>query len=348
MKRSGTKYLMIAMLMVFTINGTVNPENLKADQVHEITVHEDILFASPRGFDLTMDIYVPDTGKESYPVLVIWHGGGWLMNNKSIMDEMSEYVASHGEYVVCNLNYRLLSDLENTVTMDEIVEDVFGGLLWVKENIAKYKGDPSKVAITGDSAGGHLASMVLTNGRNLESDGFDGDSFGFNPSWLPEGKKAEDIAAEDGLAVQAAVISYGAFDIHGNALGGYESPQNFFWRIGGAEARGLMGTEYNVQDNPDRYKAVSPVYNIPEATEYKLPPQFHHVGSIDQTTPEASIRNYVSKMEEAGQEVSMEVFEGYNHAFLDSGCNEFLGSCFETHAPPALDKIIEFLDEHLK
>ena len=340
----------ILLIIVFAMNGTVNrqSDNTNQSKTNEITVHKDILFASPRGFDLTLDIYVPDTGKESYPVLVIWHGGGWLMNNKSIMDEMSEYVAVNGEYVVCNLNYRLLGDLDNTVTMDEIVEDVFGGLLWVKENITKYKGDPSKVAITGDSAGGHLASMVLTHGRNLESDGFDGNSYGFNPSWLPEGKTAEDIAAEDGLAVQAAVISYGGFDIYGNALGGFESPQNFFWQIGGAEARGVMGKEYNVEDNADRYKAVSPVYNIPEASEYKLPPQFHHVGSIDQTTTEASIRSYVSKLEEAGQDVQMEVFEGYNHAFLDSGCNEFLGSCFETHAPPALDKIIVFLDEHLK
>lgn len=347
MRNIKISYLFLSALIVFSINGTINPENPKTKNINEPTVFKDILFASPRGFDLTLDIYVPDTGKESYPVLVTWHGGGWLMNNKSIMDEMSEYVASNGEYIVCNLNYRLLSDLDNTVTMDEIVEDVFGGLLWVKENIAQYKGNPSKIAITGDSAGGHLTSMVLTNGRNLESDGFDGDSYGFNPSWLPEGKTAEDIAAEDGLAVQAAVISYGAFDIYGNALGGFESPQNFFWQIGGAEARGVMGKEYNVEDDADRYKAVSPVYNIPDASEYKLPPQFHHVGSIDQTTPEASIRNYVSKMKDAGQDVQMEVFEGYNHAFLDSGCNEYLNSCFETHAPPALDKIIDFLDEHL-
>ena len=40
------------------------------------------------------------------------------------MDAMSEYIAEHGEYIVCNMNYRLLVDQENTVTMDQIVEDV--------------------------------------------------------------------------------------------------------------------------------------------------------------------------------------------------------------------------------
>ena len=349
MKRSGINSLMIALLMVFTINGTVNPDKPTNDsKTHGYTLHEDIVFASPDGFDLEVDIYVPDTGKESYPVVVIWHGGGWLVNDNSVMNAMSEYIASNSEYIVANMNYRLLPNNNNTVTMNEIVEDVFGGLLWVKANIAQYGGDPNKIAITGDSAGGHLTSMVLTYGRNLESDGFEGDSYGFNPSWLPEGKTAENIAAEDGLAVQAAVVSYGAFDILGAAKGGFETPQNFFWQWGGAKPRGLFGDEYNADDNPDRYKAVSPIYNIPKASDYKLPPQFHHVGSVDQTTTEASIRDYVSRMEAAGQEVSMEVFDGYNHAYLDSGCNEFLGSCFDTHAVPALKKIIPFLDKHLQ
>ncbi len=349
MKVSRISHFLSTLLIILSISSSLNPgTDFEITSNHEIKVFEDIVFASPEGHDLEVDIYVPDTGKESYPVVVIWHGGGWLVNDNSIMNEMSKYLSSNAEYIVANMNYRLLVHNDNTVTMDEIVEDVFGGLLWVKEHIAEYGGDPTKIAITGDSAGGHLTSMVLTHGRNLESDGFDGDTFGFNPTWLPEGKTAEEIAKEDGLKVQAAVISYGAFDMKAAAENGFETPQNFFWQWGGVEARGLFGDDFNVNANPEIYKAVSPIYSIPKASEYRLPPQYHHVGSIDQTTPEPMIRDYVTKMKDAGQDVEMDVFEDFNHAYLDSGCNEFLKSCFETHAIPALEKIVVFLDENLK
>lgn len=317
-------------------------------QPFEYIKHDNVLFASPDGFDLTMDIYVPDTGKESYPVVVIWHGGGWLINNETIMDEMAAYLASEAEYVVCNVNYRLLGDQGNTVTLNQIVEDVFGSLLWVKYNIAEYGGNPNRIGITGDSAGGHLTSMVLTHGRKLESDGFDGDTFGFNPSWLPENKSAEDIAANDELNVQAAVVSYGVFNMEARALGGFETALNGFWEWGGASPRGVFGNEFNVRDHTAMYQAASPYHLIPNSDEYKLPPQLHHVGNLDQTTPELVIRDYVTKMEEAGQEIEFKVFEGFTHAYLDSGCNEFLRSCFDTHAVPALEVIVPFLDKHLK
>jgi hypothetical protein len=53
---------------------------------HSYGLQKDILWASPEGFDLTMDIYTPEFDLDHYPVLVIFHGGGWLINDKSIMD----------------------------------------------------------------------------------------------------------------------------------------------------------------------------------------------------------------------------------------------------------------------
>jgi hypothetical protein len=53
----------------------------------------------------------------------MFHGGGWLINDKSIMDQAAKYMASNGEYVVCNVDYRLLGDQGNTVTLNEIVND---------------------------------------------------------------------------------------------------------------------------------------------------------------------------------------------------------------------------------
>lgn len=333
-----------ALLLCFSFFAFLYSAEAQAPKKHDFKVSKEVKYASPGGFDLTMDIYTPATGKERYPVLVIIHGGGWLINNKSIMDEMSAYMASNGQYVVCNINYRLLGDQGNTVTVNQIVEDVFGAVLWVKDNIAQYGGNPNAIAVTGDSAGGHLAEMVVVAGHKLASHRFEKQPYGFKPSYLPAGKTAEDVAAANGLAVQAAIPSYGAFDLLVAAMGSFEKDSNFFWQMGGAKARGIFGSQYNATDNADMYKAVSPIYLIPEAAERKLPPQFFHVGSTDQTTPPAAVKAYVDQLIAKGQHAEYWLYEGRNHAYLDSGSNQYLGVSFEKDAITALDKMIAFLD----
>lgn len=319
-------------------------QNAKAPK-HQATVYRDIEWASPKGFPLTMDIHVPQTGKESYPVLVVYHGGGWLVNDQSIMEELSAYISEHGEYIVCNVNYRLLGDNDNTTHMDEIIGDTFGALLWIKENIAEYGGNPNKVAVTGDSAGGHLASSVVNMGRNLGTEEFKPGNLKFHPTYIPEGKTIEEVKEEDMMKVQAAIISYGAFDLLKSCKeGDFETGKNVFWQFAGAEPRGLFGSKYSVETNPELYKAISPIYNIPEANDYQLPPQFFTVGSEDDLTAPESVKTYVEKLKAAGQNANLWVYEGQPHAFLDSGSNEFLGTSFEDDAIKAIEKMIGFLD----
>ncbi len=313
----------------------------------EVKIHKAIEFAKPDNFPLTLDIYVPQTGKKSYPVLVIYHGGGWLLNNNSIMNDLANKIARDGDMVVANMNYRLLVDQNNTVSMNQIIEDVFGGLLWVKDHIAEYQGDPKRVAITGDSAGGHLTTMILMRGRQLESDGFAGASLGFKPSYLPAGKTAEQVAKEDGLKVQAAVVSYGAFDLYKAAQGDFETPKNMFWKFANAEARGLFGNKITTKSNADFYKAVSPIYWVPTSSEYPLPPQFVHVGSLDKTTPPEAAQAYVDLLKAGKQPVEYKVYPGKNHAYLDNGCN-WANSCFDKDAVEPVNDIIAFLRKTLK
>src|SRR3954470_8838078 len=90
---------------------------------HDIKHFNDILWASPKRFNLTLDISVPDTKTKSKPVLVIFHGGGWLLNNKSIMSDLADGIATRADVITVNANYRLLSDVNNTTTVNEIIED---------------------------------------------------------------------------------------------------------------------------------------------------------------------------------------------------------------------------------
>lgn len=320
-------------------------EDFEINDTSKYTVEKDIVWASPEGFDLTLDIYTPLISQEPRPVLVIFHGGGWLVNDKSIMDQMSQYLATNSNYVICNVNYRLLSDLDNSVTLDEIIGDALGALIWIKENIASYNGDKNKVAVTGDSAGAHISAMIVNLGNEInDSDDFS-KSLEFTPTYLPQDTPIHAIKSQDLMAVQASILSYGAFDIYSSAIYGLESSRNPFWYFSGSTPRGVFGDEYSYFTHPEMYKKLSPIFNIPNINEEALPPQFVLVGSDDNLTTPELVEDYKEKLESQGQPVDFWIYEGRGHAFLDSGTNFFLGNSFEEDAPEALDKMIEFLDK---
>lgn len=343
------KNLTIALLTSLVIGGCSSVEDsLANNDPNNYVLAKDVVWSSPKGMDLTLDIYTPKSSRSTNPVLIIFHGGGWLMNDNSIMDQMSQYLATNTEYVICNVNYRLLSDLDNTVTLDEIVEDAFGAVLWIKDNIAKYKGDKTKIAVTGDSAGAHLSAMIVNSGMALSSNDEYEENLKFSPTWLPRNKTAEQVAEENGLAVQAAILSYGAFNIYKGSLDGFETFKNPFWLVSGSKARGVFGNQYNAEINQNMYQAVSPIYNIPKQVERVLPPQYFIVGSEDSVTSPASVKKYIEELDSHGQKTTYWEYKDRNHAFLDSGSNFFLGSNFIEDAPQAIDRIIGFLDSIFK
>ena len=227
--------------------------------------------------------------------------------------------------------------------MNEIIEDALGAVLWVKENIRGYGGDPGRIAVTGDSAGGHLAAMVVNSTARLRSTGFTSPPLGFNPSYLPRGTTVEQIAVDRDLAVQAAVLSYGAFDIHQLAVDGFERITNPFWWGARSLPRGMTGKPFNVADHPERYRAVSPIHTIPPVSARRLPPQLLTVGTTDPIVKPEAVRAYRDALVAAGQNAAYWEHDGRSHAFLDRGFNLFLGTRFVDDAPPALDVMIDFL-----
>lgn len=103
----------------------------------------------------TLDVIYAEGTTKKQPVLIDIHGGGWIYGNKEINRHFCMYYALEG-FTVINVNYRLITEAR----FPNQIRDIFAVLNWLEENGGDYFCDLSNVFISGDSAGGHLASMT--------------------------------------------------------------------------------------------------------------------------------------------------------------------------------------------
>ena len=115
---------------------------------------DDVTLFSAGGVDVTADIHVPK-GDGPFPVLVYLHGGGWIMGSPKTHRRLAYRFAEAG-YLVVNLHYRLAPEFPFPAAFDDCVR----AIRWVTDNIAAYGGDPSRLAVGGDSAGGNLTAAA--------------------------------------------------------------------------------------------------------------------------------------------------------------------------------------------
>jgi acetyl esterase len=102
-------------------------------------------------------------GEAPLPVYVYFHGGGWTSGDKSTLTEYCSSQAARG-MVVVNVNYRHATRFH----MSHMLEDADSVLLWVRNNVASHGGDPRRIVLGGDSAGGQIAALFSAATRNAE------------------------------------------------------------------------------------------------------------------------------------------------------------------------------------
>eukprot|EP01033_Poteriospumella_lacustris_P012725 gene12725-9101_t len=90
------------------------------------------------------------------PVMVWFHGGGWLSGDIDQDDTICKRFALASNYLVVNVDYRLSPETVYPTAID----DGFAALEWVGKHIEEYSGDRERVVVGGESAGGHLAAAV--------------------------------------------------------------------------------------------------------------------------------------------------------------------------------------------
>jgi acetyl esterase/lipase len=228
-----------------------------------------------------LDVYRPrPASAEPAPVLLQIHGGAWMIGTKDTQGRPLMQALTGAGWVCVAINYRLAP---RSKIHDQLV-DCKLALRWIREHIAEHGGDPSRVVVTGGSAGAHLASLVaLTANDPRFQQGF------------------EDVDT----SVIGCVSMYGPYDLEQI----FTDLSRVGRRLGGSIGSWVVGA--NVADDPETYRAMSPVH----AVRPGAPPFLVVHGTVDNLVPVEQARRLVAALRDVGSEVTYVELAGAPHAF---------------------------------
>ena len=127
--------------------------------------------------DIPVRIYWPPVpAHEDLPVVVFYHGGGWCIGDLETHDPVARAHAVGAEAIVVSVDYRLAPEHPFPAGID----DCWAALRWVGENAAEFGGDPNRIAVAGDSAGGNISAVMAQLARDN-----DGPPLVFQLLWYP-------------------------------------------------------------------------------------------------------------------------------------------------------------------
>jgi acetyl esterase/lipase len=211
------------------------------------------------------------------PVLIQVPGGAWAVGDKrvqayTLMSRMAEL-----GWICVSINY----SKSPRCTFPTHLIDVKRAIAWVRENIADYGGDPDFVAITGGSAGGHLASLAALTPND--------------PQLQPGFEDAD-------TTVQAVAPYYGVYD--------FTDFENMHELMLPFLEQFVLKTRYS--ENPERFRSASPV----AYTHGQAPPFFVLHGEKDELVPSGQARAFCASLRDAGAAtVAYAELANAHHAF---------------------------------
>ncbi|MDP7201750.1 MAG: alpha/beta hydrolase [Dehalococcoidia bacterium] len=148
-------------------NHTVSPQQARINMNSrpqsagpEVARVEDRAIPGP-GPDVPVRIYTPD-GRGPFPVLVWFHGGGWVVGDLDTADGTARRLTAQTGCVVVSVDYRLAPEAR----FPAAAEDCYAVTQWVATNAAGIDADPGRIAVGGDSSGGNLAAVVSLMARD--------------------------------------------------------------------------------------------------------------------------------------------------------------------------------------
>jgi len=223
-----------------------------------------VVYSTVAEGDLELDLYRSTRRPRDCPVLVEVHGGGWIAGDRRLEARpLMAHMAALG-WVCVSVDYRVGRSAK---WPDQII-DVKTALAWVREHVADYGGDPDFVAITGGSAGGHLAALAALTVND------------------------DDYPPRSGTAapIRACVPFYGPYDFD-NSLALYPPGEMHLLE--------RFVVKESLAGNPTLYQRGAP---LARAHDY-APPFLIVQGTSDNLVFPAESRAFVDRMRNVSQEV---------------------------------------------
>jgi acetyl esterase/lipase len=163
------KYLIIIVSMIaqahFTIGQKANP--FKDVFPQGTIIHGNIPYNNDTLKKHLLDIYLPADAKGKIPLIILVHGGGWLVNDKyadlGYMKKTIVQLVNEG-FALASIDYRFASQ----AVFPALIQDCNRAVSFLYDNADKYGFDKNRFALLGWSAGGHLASLMgLSKNNNV-------------------------------------------------------------------------------------------------------------------------------------------------------------------------------------
>ena len=113
-----------------------------------------LMIPGPAG-KIPIRIYTPE-GRAPFPILVYFHAGGFIVGDLDMSDNLCRVIPNGASCVVVSVDYRLAPEHKHPAA----VEDAFAAIQWVSENADSVQGDPTRIAVCGNSAVGNLSAVL--------------------------------------------------------------------------------------------------------------------------------------------------------------------------------------------
>jgi len=249
----------------------------------EVERTRNVRYAEGAGRRHLLDVYRAKVHGPPSPVLLQIHGGGWTVGTKNTQGRPLMNQLARAGWVCVAANYRL----SPRARWPAHLVDCKAALAWVRANIHEYGGDPTRIVVTGGSAGGHLTAMLaLTQNAPQYQPGF------------------EDVDT----SVIGAIPMYGAYDLV-DIFTGFRS--RLGRRIAGWMGALVLGT--TPQHDPGAFLDASPMSHIDDR-DAGTPFLVVH-GTVDNLVPVEQARRFAAQLREAGADVTYVELAGAPHAF---------------------------------